>query len=49
LKTDIRAFLNHEQSIFNRGIPADKYDYLIQEYGYDNVKEFKNIEKYRSE
>lgn len=49
LKTDIRAFLNHEQSIFNRGIPADKYDYLIQEYGYDTVKEFKNIEKYRSE
>ena len=49
LKTDIRAFLNHEESIFNRGIPADKYDYLIQEYGYDTVKEFKNIEKYRSE
>lgn len=49
LKTDIRASLNHEQSIFNRGIPADKYDYLIQEYGYDTVKEFKNIEKYRSE
>jgi len=49
LKTDIKAFLNHEESIFNRGIPADKYDYLIQEYGYDTVKEFKNIEKYRSE
>ena len=49
LKTDIRAFLNHEESIFNRGIPADKYYYLIQEYGYDTVKEFKNIEKYRGE
>ena len=49
LKTDIKAFLNHDESIFNRGIPADKYDYLIQEYGYDTVREFKNIEKYRSE
>ena len=49
LKTDIKAFLNHEESIFNRGIPADKYDYLIQEYGYDTVKVVKNIEKYRRE
>ena len=49
LKTDIRAFLNHEESKFSRGIPVDKYDYLIQEYGFDTVKEFKNIEKYRSE
>lgn len=49
LKTDIRAFLNHEQNIFSRGIPVDKYDYLIQEYGSATVKEFKNIEKYRSE
>lgn len=39
LKTDIRAFQSHKQSIFNRGIPEDKYDYLIQEYGYDTVKE----------
>lgn len=49
LKTDIRAFLNHEESIFSRGIPVDKYDYLIEEYGLDTVKEFRNIEKYRSE
>lgn len=49
LKTDIRTFLNHEESIFARGIPVDKYDYLIQEYGFDTVKEFKNIEKYRRE
>lgn len=48
LKSDIRAFLNHEQSIFSRGIPVDKYDYLIQEYGYDTVKDFKNIENYRN-
>lgn len=49
LRTDIRAFLNHEQSIFNRGIPVDKYDYLIQEYGYNTVLEFKEIENYRIE
>lgn len=49
LKTDIRAFLNHEESIFSRGIPVDKYDYLIQEYGFTTVSEFKDIEKYRSE
>lgn len=46
LKTDIRAFLNHEKNIFSRGIPIDKYDYLIQEYGSATVKEFDN---YRSE
>lgn len=49
LKTDIRAFLNHKKNIFSRGIPADKYDYLIQEYGSATVKEFKNIDEYRSE
>lgn len=49
LKTDIRAFLNHEESKFSRGIPVDKYDYLIQEYGFSTVNEFKSIEKYRSE
>lgn len=49
LKTEIRAFLNHEESISCRGIPVDKYDYLIQEYGFDTVEEFNGIEKYRRE
>ena len=47
LKTDIRAFLNHKKNIFSRGIPVDKYDYLIQEYGSAAVNEFKDIEEYR--